>query len=66
MKSALPSTAYILQIHKNPAQVNTFISQLTATDTADVYVHIDKKITMRYHLKLIDPHALTCWKKAVM
>ncbi|MGG1635381.1 beta-1,6-N-acetylglucosaminyltransferase [Paenibacillus sp. NRS-1760] len=43
MKSALPSTAYILQIHKNPAQVNTFISQLTATDTADVYVHIDKK-----------------------
>lgn len=42
MKST-PRTAYILQTHKNPEQVNKFISQLTSTEQiADVFVHIDK------------------------
>lgn len=35
--------AFILQIHKNPSQVNMFISQLVSEHQADVYVHIDKK-----------------------
>lgn len=36
-------TAYILQIHKNPNQVNTFINQLISDERADVYIHIDKR-----------------------
>jgi hypothetical protein len=36
-------TAYILQIHKNPDQVNKFINQIISIEKADVYVHIDKK-----------------------
>jgi hypothetical protein len=39
----VPRTAYILQIHKNPEQVNMFIDQLISEELADVYVHIDKK-----------------------
>ncbi|NRD76322.1 hypothetical protein HPT25_02325 [Bacillus sp. BRMEA1] len=42
MKSPL-KTAYILQIHKNPEQVNKFIHQLISQDHADVFIHIDKK-----------------------
>jgi hypothetical protein len=38
-----PRTAFILQIHKNPNQVNRFINQLISDDQADVFVHIDKK-----------------------
>lgn len=36
-------TAFILQVHKNPDQVNKFIRQLVSDDLADVFVHIDKK-----------------------
>ncbi|MCR2822005.1 beta-1,6-N-acetylglucosaminyltransferase [Lederbergia panacisoli] len=36
-------TAFILQIHKNPEQVNKFLKQLIVNDFADVYVHIDKR-----------------------
>lgn len=39
----IPRTAYILQIHKNPDQVNKFIQQLIADEHADVFVHIDRK-----------------------
>ena len=38
-----PRTAFILQVHKNPQQVNKFIQQLTDKEQADVYIHIDKK-----------------------
>lgn len=41
--SSTPRTAYILQIHKNPNQVNMFLNQLIADDQADVYIHIDKR-----------------------
>lgn len=37
------SIAYILQIHKNPKQINKFIKQLITNDLADVYIHIDRK-----------------------
>lgn len=36
-------TAFILQIHKNPEQVNKFINQLISNDQADVFIHIDKR-----------------------
>jgi hypothetical protein len=41
-------TAYIIQIHKNPNQVNLFIKQLISGQHADVFIHIDKK---NEHLK---------------
>jgi hypothetical protein len=41
--NSTPKTAYILQIHKNPYQVNLFINQLISDRLADVYVHIDKR-----------------------
>lgn len=36
-------TAYLLQVHKNPNQVNGFIHQLISEEQADIYIHIDKK-----------------------
>lgn len=41
--SSSKRTAFILQIHKNPDQVNSFVNQLISEDMADVYIHIDKK-----------------------
>ncbi|MEH7250429.1 beta-1,6-N-acetylglucosaminyltransferase, partial [Neobacillus niacini] len=38
-----PRTAYILQIHKNPDQVNKFINQLIFENHADIFIHIDKR-----------------------
>lgn len=38
-----PRSAFILQIHKNPSQVNKFIQQLIGEGGADVYIHIDKR-----------------------
>lgn len=46
--TTVPRTAYILQIHKNPDQVNGFINQIISEEQADVFVHIDKKHTMNY------------------
>lgn len=42
-KSGAMKTAYILQIHKNPHQVNQFIKQLISAEYADIFIHIDKK-----------------------
>ena len=35
--------AYLLQVHKNPDQLNKFIRQISEDGHSDVYVHIDKK-----------------------
>ncbi|MBZ5749691.1 beta-1,6-N-acetylglucosaminyltransferase [Metabacillus rhizolycopersici] len=43
MNSIVPRTAYILQIHKNPNQVNKFINQIITEEQADVFIHIDKQ-----------------------
>lgn len=43
MRISKPLTAYILQVHNNPNQVNKFINQLISDNQADVFVHIDKK-----------------------
>ncbi|CEG28636.1 beta-1,6-N-acetylglucosaminyltransferase [Bacillus sp. B-jedd] len=52
-----PRTAYILQIHKNPDQVNKFIQQLIADDQADVFVHIDRKNYENMNRKILkNPH----------
>lgn len=47
-------TAFILQIHNNPEQVNLFIQQLISEDQADVYVHIDKKSFHQLSGKILD------------
>lgn len=36
-------TAFILQVHKNPNQINTFIKQIIDNKYADIYIHIDQK-----------------------
>ncbi|MBS4220162.1 hypothetical protein KHA96_17820 [Bacillus sp. FJAT-49711] len=41
--TSTPRTAFILQIHKNPDQVNKFINQLISEGHADVFIHIDKR-----------------------
>ncbi|MEH7502847.1 beta-1,6-N-acetylglucosaminyltransferase [Neobacillus drentensis] len=46
-------TAYILQIHKNPEQVNMFIEQLISEGSADVFVHIDKRNYENMYPKMI-------------
>lgn len=43
MNNVHARTAYMLQVHTNPEQVNKLIKQLIIQDLADVYVHIDQK-----------------------
>ncbi|QOY34910.1 beta-1,6-N-acetylglucosaminyltransferase [Anaerobacillus isosaccharinicus] len=47
-------TAYILQVHKNPDQINKFINQLISDEQADVYVHIDRKSFNQLKGKIVD------------
>ncbi len=51
--NSVPSTAFILQVHKNPEQVNLFINQLIHEKLADVYVHIDQKSYQYMYNKLV-------------
>ncbi|CAH2714886.1 hypothetical protein BACCIP111895_02062 [Neobacillus rhizosphaerae] len=46
-------TAFLLQIHKNPDQVNQFIKQLISEGQADVFVHIDKRNYEKLNEKII-------------
>lgn len=47
----------MLQIHKNPEQVNKFIDQLIATEEGDVYIHVDKKNAEEVRGQIIEhPH----------
>jgi len=51
--------AYMLVVHKNPEQVNTFIQQLLADEQADVYIHIDKKSLPDMEDKIVkDPRVI--------
>ncbi|MFZ3591240.1 beta-1,6-N-acetylglucosaminyltransferase [Bacillus sp. DJP31] len=53
-------TAFILQIHKNPEQVNKFVHQLISGDKADVFIHIDKKSREHLSGKIITgPNVIT-------
>lgn len=55
--NSTPRTAYILQIHQNPEQVNKFIEQLISEKQADVFVHIDKRNYENMYNKIIrSPH----------
>ena len=47
-------TAYILQVHKNPKQVNKFIHQLICEDQADVFIHIDRRCYVSMHREIIE------------
>lgn len=46
-------TAYMLQVHKDPNQVNKFIQQLISEGQADVYVHIDLKAYEQMYDKIV-------------
>ncbi|WML45805.1 beta-1,6-N-acetylglucosaminyltransferase [Neobacillus sp. PS3-40] len=46
-------TAYILQIHKNPSQVNKFIKQIVSEEHSDIYIHIDKKSYAEMYPKIV-------------
>lgn len=66
--SAAQKTAFILQIHKNPGQVNKFIHQLISNDQADVYIHIDKrndqigsKLIKNKNVKVLDKAIVCEW-----
>lgn len=54
MNSIHQRTAYILQVHNNPDQVNKFISQLIIENQADVYIHIDKKNVEKFNGRIIN------------
>jgi len=57
--------AYMLQVHKNPKQVNTFIEQLISEDTADVYIHIDKKYIDELSTKIIKHQNVYITEKSI-
>lgn len=67
--SSTQRTAFILQIHKNPSQVNKFIYQLVAEDQADVYIHIDKRqhatmkdeLTQSKNVKVLEQSIICEW-----
>jgi len=59
------STAYILQIHKNPNQVNNFIKQILSTEQSDIYVHIDKKSYHLLHDKIFKNPRVTILRECV-
>lgn len=46
-------TAYLLQIHNHPEQVNKFISQLIVDNQAVVFVHVDRKYYQDIAQKII-------------
>ncbi len=65
MNSTLPRTAYMLQIHNNPEQVNKFINQLISGDHVDVYVHIDKKYYETCNGRIIESPNVKVLNKSV-
>jgi hypothetical protein len=63
--TSIPRTAFILQIHKNPEQVNKFINQLISENHADVFVHIDKRNYEDIHHKILSSPNVQVLKKSV-
>ncbi len=53
VEDRVPKTAFIIQAHKNPNQLNGFIQQLIINDYADVYIHLDKKSYNNLYNKII-------------
>ncbi|MBS4172944.1 beta-1,6-N-acetylglucosaminyltransferase [Bacillus sp. FJAT-49736] len=58
--------AYILQIHKNPEQVNKFIEQLSAEQNADVYVHIDRRHYDQLKNKIVNHSNVTVLNQSLI
>lgn len=52
--SSTMRTAFIIQMHKYPEQVNKFIYQLISEAQADVFIHIDKKNYRKLAGKIIN------------
>lgn len=65
MNNPIPRTAYILQVHKNPEQINKFIKQLISGELADVYVHIDKKNYKLIYEKIIKSPYVKILEKSI-
>jgi len=65
MKSDL-RTAYLLQIHKNPVQVNQFIKQLLSEGEADVFVHIDKRTYENVNEKIVRSPNVTVLQRSIV
>ncbi|OLS38421.1 beta-1,6-N-acetylglucosaminyltransferase [Bacillus sp. MRMR6] len=63
--ASIPRTAYMLQIHKNPNQVNKFINQLISDGYADVFVHIDKRSYESMSKKIIKSPFVTVLKDSI-
>lgn len=59
-------TAYILQIHKNPDQVNLFINQLISEEQADIYVHIDKRSYEKVQEKIVKSPNVKILEKSII
>lgn len=60
-----PRTAYILQIHKNPEQVNNFIEQLISEEQADIYIHIDKRNYENIYKKIVKSQHVKILKQSI-
>ncbi|WP_042353816.1 beta-1,6-N-acetylglucosaminyltransferase [Bacillus rubiinfantis] len=60
-----PRTAFLLQIHQNPNQVNLFIKQLIAEDQADVFVHIDRKCDPALKKEIISHPNVTILQESI-
>lgn len=54
--------AYLLICHKNPAQINIFISQLLQYGNCDVYLHIDSK-SKSFQNEIIYDKNVFCYSK---
>ncbi|WP_075981913.1 beta-1,6-N-acetylglucosaminyltransferase [Bacillus massilinigeriensis] len=63
--SDLLKTAMILQVHKNPDQLNRFIRQLLSENQADVYVHIDQKAYHSMNGAIVESPHVTVLKQCV-
>jgi hypothetical protein len=61
-----PRTAFILQIHKNPEQVNKFINQLISDGHADVFVHIDKRNYEKISEKIVKSPFVKVLKESII
>ncbi|SDZ63330.1 Core-2/I-Branching enzyme [Evansella caseinilytica] len=67
--SSATRTAFLLQVHKNPDQINAFIHQLISNGQADVFIHVDKqnakelndKITTGSRVKILEQNIDCIW-----
>ena len=62
---SMPRTAFLLQVHKNPEQVNGFINQLVSGHQADIYIHVDKRSREEFEAGLHAGPRITLLKESI-